>query len=78
MRIRRDYRDNAFAKNSETNLLHDTSLALGEGDVATRFICDEFDFNLSSLSAGFIIIVIIIVGGGRTRSFDTTILILDD
>lgn len=44
-------------------LLHDARLALGESDVTARFVLDELDLNLPSLTAGFIIVVIVIVGG---------------
>jgi hypothetical protein len=47
----------------QTNLLHNTGLALGEGDVATRLVGDELDLDLATLSATFLIIVVVVVGG---------------
>lgn len=44
-------------------LLHDARLALGESDVTARFVLDELDLDLPSLTAGFIIVIIVIVGG---------------
>lgn len=41
-------------------LLHDSSFALGEGDVATRLVLDKFDLNLPSLAAGLVIIIVIV------------------
>ena len=52
MRLRRD----------STHLLHDTRLPLGEGDVATRLILNEFDLNLSALATGLVIIIVVVVG----------------
>jgi hypothetical protein len=46
----------------ETNLLHDTGLPLRECDMATRFIGDELDLNLSSLTSRLIVIIIVVVG----------------
>jgi hypothetical protein len=54
-----------------TDLLHDTRLALRECDVATRFIGDELDLNLSSLTSGLIIIIVIIVGSRWALAFGT-------
>ena len=47
-----------------THLLHDSSLALGKGDVTTRLVLDELDFDLAALTAGFVVVVIIVVGSG--------------
>lgn len=57
-----------------TNLLHDTGLALREGDVATRLISDELDLNLSPLATRLVIIIIIVVGRGRALALDATVL----
>ena len=40
-------------------LLHDTGLALGECDVATRFVLDELDFDFSPLATGLVFVVVI-------------------
>ena len=45
-------------------LFHDSSLALGEGDVATRLVCDELDLNLAALAAGLVVVVVLVVGSG--------------
>ena len=45
-----------------TYLLHDTSLPLGEGDVATRLILDKLDLDLAALTAGLVVIIIIVLG----------------
>jgi hypothetical protein len=43
-------------------LLHNTSLALRERDMATRLILNELDFNLATLTTGLVIVVVLIVG----------------
>ena len=53
------------AQRAPTYLLHDTSLALGEGDVPTRLVLDELDLNLSSLAAGLVIIVVVVAARAR-------------
>lgn len=51
----------AMERNKQkTHLLHDTRLPLGEGDVATRLILNELDFNLSPLTTLLLIILLII------------------
>lgn len=50
-----------------TDLLHDTGFALGKGNVTTRLVLDELDFNLSSLTTGLVIIVVVVVGGSSGR-----------
>ena len=45
-----------------THLLHDTSLALGKGDVTAGFVLDEFYVDLSTLLAALLIIVVVVVG----------------
>lgn len=47
-----------------THLLHNTGLALREGDVPTRLVLDELDLDLASLTSGLVIVVIIVVGSG--------------
>ena len=47
---------------SVTYLLHDTGLALREGDVATRLVLDELDLDLPALAAGLVFIVVVVVG----------------
>lgn len=55
-----------------THLLHDSRLALGECDMATRLVGDELDLNLSSLASGLVIIIVIVVGVRWTLAFDAT------
>lgn len=47
-------------------LLHDTGLALREGDVATRLILDELDLDLAALTAGLVIVVVVVLGAHAT------------
>lgn len=51
-----------------THLLHDTSLPLGKGDVATRFVLDELDLNLATLTAALFIIIVVVVGSTDARA----------
>ena len=53
-----------------TYLLHDTSLALGEGDVTTRLVLDELDFDLPALATWLVVVVVIVVGGAGARTLD--------
>lgn len=55
-----------------TYLLHDTGLALGEGDVATRFITNKLDLDLATLTAALLIVIIIVVGDTSARALDAT------
>lgn len=57
----------------KTYLLHDTSFALGKGNMPTRLVLDELDFNLSSLAAGLIVVVVIVVGSSA-RTLDAAVL----
>ena len=59
---------------SGTYLLHDTGLALGEGDVATRLVADELDFNLAPLATTLLIVIIVVVGRARARTLDAAAL----
>lgn len=43
-------------------LLHDTSLPLGEGNMATRLVLNELDLNLAALTAGLVIIIVVVLG----------------
>ena len=43
-------------------LLHDTSLALGKGNVSTRLVGDELDLNLAALAAALLIVIIVVHG----------------
>ena len=43
-----------------TYLLHDSSLALGESDVATRLVLDELDFDLSALATGLFFVYLVV------------------
>lgn len=56
------------------HLLHDASLALGEGDVTARLVLNELDLNLSALATGLIVIVVVVVGSTGTRALDATVL----
>lgn len=47
-------------------LLHNTGLALGKSDVATRLVLNEFDLNLTALTAGLIIIIVVVLGAHAT------------
>lgn len=60
-----------FVRMRVTNLLHNTGLALGECDMATRLVGDKLDLDLSSLTSGLVIIIVVVVGGGWTLSLDT-------
>jgi hypothetical protein len=44
-----------------SDLLHDASFPLRESDMTTRFVLDEFDLNLSPLTATLFIIVVVVV-----------------
>lgn len=56
------------------HLLHDTSLALGKGDVTARLVLDELDLDLSALATGLVVVVVIVVGSAGTRALDTSVL----
>lgn len=43
-------------------LLHDTGLALGEGDVTARLVLDELDLNLATLAAALLVVIVVVVG----------------
>lgn len=49
----------------EAHLLHDTGLALREGDVPTRLVLDELDLDLAALATRLVVVIIVVVGGGR-------------
>lgn len=57
-----------------TNLLHDSSLALGECDVATRLVADELDLDLATLAAALVVVIIVIFGCAGTGTLDAAIL----
>lgn len=57
---------------TSTYLLHDASLALGEGDVSARLVLDELDLNLPALAAGLVVIVVVVVGS-RARTLGAAI-----
>jgi hypothetical protein len=59
-----------------THLLHDTGLALGEGNVSTRLVLDELDLNLPALAAGLVVVVVVVVGG-RARALGAAVCIAD-
>lgn len=53
-------------------LLHDTSLTLGEGDVATRLVLDELDLDLASLTTlTLVIVVVVVASGGHSSALGT-------
>lgn len=62
--------DSLFSE-PKTYLLHDTSLALGKGNVATRLVADELDFDFAALAAALVIVIIIVIGRGRAGALDT-------
>lgn len=55
---------------NQTYLLHDTSLALGEGDMTTRLVADELDLDLAALTATLLVIVVIVVGRARAGALN--------
>ena len=58
-----------------TNLLHDTGLALREGDVATRLVSDELDLDLAALATWLVIVVVLVIGGRWALTLDSTVLV---
>ena len=61
------------AQRAPTYLLHDTSLALGESNMATRLILDELDLNLPALAARLVVVIVVVVGSGA-RTLDAAVL----
>jgi hypothetical protein len=57
-----------------TNLLHDTSLSLGKGDVSTRLVLDELDLDLATLATRLVVVIVVVVGSAGTRSLDASAL----
>ena len=55
-----------------TYLLHDTSFALGEGDVPARLILNELDLNLPALASWLVVIIVVVVCSG-TRALGASI-----
>lgn len=55
-------RGGSYIATGSVYLLHDTSLPLGESDVATRLILDELDFNLAAFTARLVIIIVVVLG----------------
>lgn len=55
-------------------LLHNAGLALGKGDVASRFIVDKLDLNLATLTTSLLVIVVVVVGGAGALTLDATVL----
>lgn len=51
----------ARSTTASTYLLHDTSLALGEGDVTTRLILDKLDLDLAALTTRLVIVVVVVL-----------------
>jgi hypothetical protein len=60
-----------------TDLLHDSSFTLGEGDVPTRLVLDELDLDLATLATGLVIIVVVVVGGAGSLALDAAVLYLE-
>lgn len=54
-----------------TNLLHDASLAFGEGDVAARLVTNELDLDLAALATALLVVIIVVVGRARAGALDT-------
>lgn len=52
-------------------LLHDTGLALGKGDVATRLVANELDLDLATFAIALLIIIVVVVWCRSTLSLDT-------
>jgi hypothetical protein len=50
-----------LSKASKSYLFHDTSFTLGECDMATRFVLNKLDINLSSLASRLVVIIVIVV-----------------
>lgn len=57
-----------------TDLLHDTGLSLGKGDVATRLVADELDLNLATLAVTLLVIVVVVVSGRSALPLDAATL----
>lgn len=51
-----------------TYLLHDTGLALGEGNVTTRLILDKLDFNLATLATGLVVVVVVVASSAHATA----------
>ena len=57
-------RDAAAAMRAATTyLFHDAGLALRKGNMSTRLVLDELDFNLSALAARLVRVVIAVILG---------------
>jgi hypothetical protein len=65
------------ARRTSTHLLHDTGLALGEGDVPPRLVLDELDLDLPALAAGLVVVVVVVVLG-RARALGAAVCIALD
>lgn len=63
-------------RSATTYLLHDARLALGKGNVPTRLVLDELDFNLPALAAGLVVVVVVVVLG-RAGALGAAIRIAD-
>ena len=59
-----------------TYLLHDTRLALREGDVSTRLVLDELDFDLPALAARLVVVVVVVVRS-RARPLGAAVRVAD-
>lgn len=60
----------------QTYLLHNTSFALGKGDVPARFVADELNLNLPTLAAALLVIVVVVVAAGHgPRALDAATLL---
>ena len=57
---------------TETYLLHNARLPLREGDVATRLVGDELNFDLATLASALLVVVVVVVCYTRAGALDTT------
>ena len=57
-----------------TYLFHDTSFALGEGDVPARLVLDELDLDLAPFAPGLVVVVVVVVRSAGARALDASAL----
>jgi hypothetical protein len=60
------------------HLLHNTSFALGEGNVPTRLVLDELDLNLSPLATGLVVVIVVVVCCAGSRPLDAAVRVAGD
>lgn len=66
---------NDQTKKKKTHLLHDASLALGEGDVAARLVADELDLNLATFAAALLVLLLLLFGRVGAGALNAAVLI---